>query len=155
MNACSLLVLLLPSLYAQKEAALQQGAPWPTTFRNQYGLAQSPFSGPTSGSIQWLIQPGVLDKDIYEQFSPAVIGATGHIYLRNNETLFAISSEGSVAYTVDLAKGKLIKSLLFWMTASCHDYEIVLCKHICRLHLVSNHSNVLCYVCLRNHFSTF
>ena len=110
LRAWSLSVLLLPILFAQSQqeatSALQLGAPWPTSLRNQYGLAQSPFEGPSSGSIQWKIKPGLDDTAILEQFSSAVIGSTGHVYVRNNETLFSISSEGSVAYTVNLAKGK-------------------------------------------------
>ena len=69
-------------------SALQLGAAWPMFRRNQYGTAQSPFKGSSSGTLRWTYTTGG------GVTSSPVIASDGTIYFGASDGLvYAINSQ--------------------------------------------------------------
>ena len=103
---------LLSPAYSQlwkATSSLQVGSPWPIVGRNQYSFSQSPFIGPSTGEINWKIAP----DSINAQYSTAVIGANGDIYLCTKTALYAMNPGKYVDWTVSLSTGAHHSSFAF------------------------------------------
>ena len=80
---------------------LQRGSPWPAFNRNQYGIAQSPFTGPLNPVVLW-----GYDSDPNSTLSSMTIDLSGNVYTCSDVVLYVLDPDiGVIKATVDLEFG--------------------------------------------------
>ena len=100
---CFISIFIAP-VYSQlytSTSDLEIGAPWPMFGRNQYGMSQSPFTGPLNPVVLW-----GYDSDPNSTLSSMTIDLSGNVYTCSDVVLYVLDPDiGVIKATVDLEFG--------------------------------------------------